>query len=66
VTPQFGASLTDDSRVIIYDHNMFIIQAYLSILDKPKKYLYFEYRQTDVVIQLEMASEKELGLVFFG
>jgi hypothetical protein len=25
VTPQFGASLTDDSRVVIYDHNMFII-----------------------------------------
>jgi hypothetical protein len=27
VTPQFGASLTDDSRVIIYDRNMVIIQA---------------------------------------
>ncbi len=27
MTPQFGASLTDDSRVVIYDHNMFIIQA---------------------------------------
>jgi len=27
VTPQFGASLTDDSRVIIYDRNMFIVQA---------------------------------------
>jgi hypothetical protein len=25
--PQFGASLTDDSRVIIYDCNVFIIQA---------------------------------------
>ena len=25
--PQFGASLTDDSRVIIYDRNMFIKQA---------------------------------------
>ncbi len=24
--PQFGASLTDNARVIIYDHNMFIIQ----------------------------------------
>jgi hypothetical protein len=24
---QFGASLTDDARVIIYDRNMFIIQA---------------------------------------
>jgi hypothetical protein len=27
VTPQFGASLSDDTRVIIYDRNMFIIQA---------------------------------------
>ncbi len=27
MTPQFGASLTDDSRVIIYDHNLFMIQA---------------------------------------
>jgi hypothetical protein len=27
VTPQFGASLTDDTRVIIDDHNMFIIEA---------------------------------------
>jgi hypothetical protein len=25
--PQFGASLADDSRVIIYDRNMFIVQA---------------------------------------
>ncbi len=24
--PQFGASLTDDARVVIYDRNMFIIQ----------------------------------------
>ena len=24
---QFGASLTDNSGVIIYDHNLFIIQA---------------------------------------
>ncbi len=24
---QFGASLTDESRVVIYDHNMSIIQA---------------------------------------
>jgi len=24
---QFGASLTDDSRVVIYDRNVFIIQA---------------------------------------
>jgi hypothetical protein len=27
VTPQFGASLADNSRVIIYDRNMFIVQA---------------------------------------
>ncbi len=25
--PQFGASLADDSRVIIYDCNLFIVQA---------------------------------------
>ncbi len=25
--PQYGASLTDDSRVVIYNHNMFITQA---------------------------------------
>jgi hypothetical protein len=25
--PQFGASLTDDSRIVIYDRNMFIVQA---------------------------------------
>ncbi len=25
--PQFGASQTDDARVVIYDHNVFIIQA---------------------------------------
>ncbi len=24
---QFGAPLADDSRVVIYDHNMFIVQA---------------------------------------
>jgi hypothetical protein len=24
---QFGASITDDSRVVIYDRNIFIIQA---------------------------------------
>jgi hypothetical protein len=27
VTPQFGASLTGDSRVVIYNRNIFIIQA---------------------------------------
>jgi hypothetical protein len=27
MTPQFGASLADDSRVIIYDQNIFIMQA---------------------------------------
>jgi hypothetical protein len=27
VTPQFGASLADNSRVIIYNRNMFIVQA---------------------------------------
>jgi hypothetical protein len=27
VTPQFGASLTDDSKVIIYNWKMFITQA---------------------------------------
>jgi hypothetical protein len=27
VTPQFGVPLTDDSRGIIYDQNMFIIPA---------------------------------------
>jgi len=26
VTPQFGASLTDYARLVIYDRNMFIIQ----------------------------------------
>jgi hypothetical protein len=25
--PQFGASLADDSRDVIYDRNMFIVQA---------------------------------------
>jgi len=25
--PQFGASLIDDSRIVIYDGNMFIVQA---------------------------------------
>ncbi len=25
--PQFGTSITDDARVIIYDRNMFIVQA---------------------------------------
>jgi hypothetical protein len=25
--PQFGASLADDSRVIFYNHNMFVVQA---------------------------------------
>ncbi len=27
MTPQFGVSLTVNSRVLIYDHNMFIIPA---------------------------------------
>ncbi len=27
MTTQFGASLADDARVVIYDGNMFIIQA---------------------------------------
>jgi hypothetical protein len=27
VINKFGASLTDDARVIIYDHHMFIVQA---------------------------------------
>ncbi len=27
MTPQFGASLADDSRVVIYDRNRFIVQA---------------------------------------
>jgi hypothetical protein len=27
MTPQFEASLTDDYRVVIYDRNMFIVQA---------------------------------------
>ncbi len=27
MTPQFGASLADDSRVVIYDCNIFIVQA---------------------------------------
>jgi len=25
--PQFGVLLTDDSRIVIYDRNMFIVQA---------------------------------------
>jgi hypothetical protein len=25
--PQFGASLADDSRVVIYNRNMFMVQA---------------------------------------
>ncbi len=31
VTLQIGVSLTDDSRDIIYDHNMFIVQAVVFI-----------------------------------
>jgi len=27
VTEQFGASLTDDTRRVIYDRNVFVIQA---------------------------------------
>ncbi len=27
MTPQFGATFTDNARVVIYDSNMFIIQA---------------------------------------
>ncbi len=27
MTPQFGASFANDSSVVIYDHNMFIVQA---------------------------------------
>jgi hypothetical protein len=30
--PQFGASLADDSGVVIYDRNMFIVQATRPIL----------------------------------
>ncbi len=36
VTPQLGASLTNDSRSIIYDRDMFIIQAMgLFVLGRP-------------------------------
>ncbi len=27
IATKFGASLTDDARVVIYDHHMFIVQA---------------------------------------
>ncbi len=27
MAPQFGASFTDDARVVIYDHNTLIIEA---------------------------------------
>jgi hypothetical protein len=37
VTPQFGASLADFSRVIIYDHNIFIVQATDYCLVKEEK-----------------------------
>jgi hypothetical protein len=33
VTPQFEASLTDDSRVIIYDRNLFIIEATVALAE---------------------------------
>jgi hypothetical protein len=33
VTPQFGASLTDHSIVIIYNRNMFIIAGHRLVLD---------------------------------
>jgi hypothetical protein len=46
----FGASLTDHARVVIYDHNMFIIQAtsflYMSINDETKKFYNADLRST--------------------
>ncbi len=34
MTPPFGASLADDSRVIIYDCNLFIVQATAVVISK--------------------------------
>jgi hypothetical protein len=38
---QFGASPTDDSRVVIYDRNMFIIQA--TGVNVKKLYFFIHY-----------------------
>jgi hypothetical protein len=37
--PQFGASLADDSRVVIYDCNMFIVQATGCTNDSPNIFI---------------------------
>jgi hypothetical protein len=42
VTPQFGASLADDSRVVIYNRNMFIVQA-TELQKSSTKKLLFEF-----------------------
>ncbi len=36
IVNKFGVSFTDDARVVIYDHNMLIIQATGLILKIPK------------------------------
>ncbi len=43
MTPQFGASLSDDARVTIYNHNMFIIQATVQLherFNKTRRYFF--------------------------
>jgi hypothetical protein len=36
--PQFGAKLTDDSRVVIYDCNMFIMEATEEASERGRKF----------------------------
>jgi hypothetical protein len=69
VTPQFGVSLADNSRVIIYDHNMFIVQAtgnMSHVMDLPG--LVLVDKRCDflsMIIECSMDFAKEMLELFF-
>jgi hypothetical protein len=53
--PQFGGSLADNSRVIIYDRNMFIVQATGFFLQKLSK---SGENPTDRIVKEKLAAAK--------
>ncbi len=67
--PQFGVSLADNSRVISYDHNMFIVQAtgnMSHVMDWPG-FVLIDKRCDflSMIIECSMGFAKEILELFF-
>ncbi len=52
VVNKFGASLTDDARVIIYDYHMFIVEARDSSRSKHYSFFYYSINEKKVFTKM--------------